>query len=181
VGQFLKLGDVVEVVASHGFDEGGEGHGAAFGVGDGLCGRCWRGVADEDEVPFAHGGEGCEGLLRGDSRVGGGPLCLVEGLEHVVLFGECLAEAEAEGYFAVGEMAEDFGGGPFAGRGGDGDAVGADGFGEGFESCGGQRDDFRDGAAVDEFGVWVEFWHRVSGFFEWFEGIQGTSIGSMNC
>jgi len=117
MGELLKLGDVVEVVAGHGFDDGGEGHGAAFWVGYGLCGRGWRGVADEDEVPFAHGGEGGERLLRGDARIVGGPFFLIEGLEDVVLLGEGLAETEAEGYFAVGEMAEDFGGGPFAGRG----------------------------------------------------------------
>jgi hypothetical protein len=115
--QFLELGDVVEVVAGHGFYDGGEGHGAALGVGYGLLGcRCW-GVADQDQVPLAHGGEGSDGLLGRDAGVGDGPLFLVKRLEDVVVFGEGLAEAKAEGDFAVGEMAEDFGGGPLAGRG----------------------------------------------------------------
>lgn len=162
-GDSFELLDVVDVVASHGFYDGSEGHGAAFRVGDGLGGSFGRGVADEDEVPLAHGDEGGEGLLGGDAGVVFGPAVLVEGLEDVVFFSEGLAEAEGEGDFAVGEMREDCGGSPFAGCWSDGEMFRADGVGEGFQRGGGLGEDLLDGAVVEEAGVRIEFGHVGSG------------------
>jgi hypothetical protein len=56
--EFLELCEMVEVVAGHGFYDCGEGHGSALGMGDRFTGSTGRGVADQDQVPLAHGGEG---------------------------------------------------------------------------------------------------------------------------
>jgi hypothetical protein len=80
-----------------------------------ACGG--QGGFDEAQVPAADGGEGDDGVGRGDGGVVGGPLVLVEGLDDVMIFGEGLAEAEGEDGFAVGEVTEDVAWGPFAGGG----------------------------------------------------------------
>jgi len=107
---------VVEVVAGHGFDDGLEGHGSALGVGDGAVGGDGQRGVDEEEIPMAEGGEGAESLGRCEFAVAGGPLVLIEGLDGGAIFGQGLAEAKGEDEFAVGEMAEDFGGAPLGGR-----------------------------------------------------------------
>ena len=61
-GEALELGEVVEVVAGHGFDDGAEGHGAALGVSDGAAGGGGVGGFKQDQVPLAEGGEGGAGL-----------------------------------------------------------------------------------------------------------------------
>lgn len=153
---------MVEVVAGHGFNDGLKGHGAALGVDGWLVGCGWRGVADEDEVPLSERGECSEGLLRRDGGIDSSPAVLIEGLDGVVVFSESLAETEAEGYFAVGEVAEDFGRGPLAGSGGDADAGGTDGVDEGFENSGRGGEYLEDGAAIEEAGVGVEVGHWLS-------------------
>jgi hypothetical protein len=115
LGEPAQLAEVIEVVAGHGFDNGLEGHGAAFGMGNDAAGGGWQSCVNEREVPVAEGGECRERLGGGDAGVCGGPLVLIEGLDDVVVFGQGLAETEAEDELAVGEMAEDFSGGPFAG------------------------------------------------------------------
>ena len=155
-GDFFELGDVVEVVARHGFYDGGEGHGAALGVGDWLVGVGRERGFDEYQIPAADGGEGDDGVRGGDGGIGCGPLVLVEGLDDVVVFCEGLAEAEGEDGFAVGEVAEDVAGRPLAGRGRSGEAVGSDGVDEVVEAVVGFFEDCEGVLSVEEFCVGVE-------------------------
>jgi hypothetical protein len=147
---------VVEVVASHGFDDGGEGHGATFGMGNGLVGVGRQSGLDEDQVPAAEDGERGERFVGIDGRVAGCPLVLIEGLDHVVVLSEGLAKAEGEDGFAVGEMAEDVAGAPFAGRTRGCDFGGADGLGEGFEARGRGGQDGEGVLAAQKFGVGID-------------------------
>ena len=164
-GEFFKLRQMVAVVAGHGFEDGGEGHCAAFGMGDGLTGGVGWCVLKEREVPGAQSGEGGERLLRGDVGVGRGPAVLVEGLQDVVVFGEGLAQAKGEGDFAVGEMTEDLCRRPFAGSRSAVDALRAYGIGEGLKRGGGCGEDLRNpgegSSGVEESGVGIGFWHRI--------------------
>ena len=142
-------------MAGHGFHDGGEGHGTALGVGDGLGRVRGQGGFDEEQVPAPDGGEGDDGVRRGDGGVGGGPLVLVEGLDDVMIFGEGLAEAKGEDGFAVGEVTEDVARGPFAWGGGLGKAGCADGVGEIVEAVVGFFEDGEGILSVEEFGVGV--------------------------
>ena len=108
---------MVNIVASHGFDDGPEGHGSAFGVCGGVAAVLLGDGGEEAEVPVA----GC--LVEGQGGVevvGGvtvGPALLVEGLDDSVLFAEGLTEAEAKNGLAVGEVSDDLADAPFAGFG----------------------------------------------------------------
>jgi hypothetical protein len=146
---------VVEVVTTHGFDDGGEGHGATLGMGDGLVGVGGQGGLDEDQVPAAEHGERGERFVGIDGGIAGGPLVLVEGLDDVVVLSEGLAQAEGEDGFAVGEMAENVAGTPFTGRTRGGDFGGANGLGEGFEARGRGGQDGEGVLAIQEFGIGI--------------------------
>ena len=146
---------MVEVVASHGFDDGGEGHGAAFGMGNGLVRVGGQSGLDEEQIPAAENREGGERFVGIEGGIAGCPLILVEGLDDVVVLTEGLAKAEGEDGFAVGEMAEDVAGTPFAGRTGGGDFGGADGLGEGFEARGCGSQDGERVLAIQEFGIGI--------------------------
>jgi hypothetical protein len=114
-GDALQLLQVIDVVAGHGFDDGPEGHGAAFGM------RGWAlavGVGDgceEFEVPVTGGLKEDDG---GGEVVGGvalSPGVLIEGLDGWMGFAEGLAKAEAEDDFAIGKVRDDFADAPLAG------------------------------------------------------------------
>lgn len=119
----VELGEVVEVVAGHGFEIDLEGQGTALWVGQ-LAGEIGlAAVADEFEVPLARGAEELE---RGGQAIGGvarGPGVLVEGLDDGVDLGEGLAEAKAVDEFAVGEVGDDLAGAPLTGGDGCGDLL----------------------------------------------------------
>jgi len=127
------LSEVVQVVASDHLEDRVEGLLAAFGVEGGPVELGLAEAADELEVPSAVRAEEFE---RRRHVVGGvvlGPGGLVEGLKDRGLVGgcgECLAEAEAEGEFAVGEVRDDLAWAPLAGGDGGFDLLrreGADG------------------------------------------------------
>ncbi len=69
---------------------------------------------DQLEVPRAKAAIGGEGGGAIVDRVDLRPSLLVEGLDDRVGSGESLAEPEAEGDFAVGQVGDDLAGGPFA-------------------------------------------------------------------
>ena len=104
--------EVVDVVAGHGFDDGPEGHGAAFGVGGAAVAVFVGDGGEVEEVPVAGGLEEGEGGLELVGAVALGPGFLVEGLDDGVGLaergGEGLAEAEGEDDLAVGEVGERF-------------------------------------------------------------------------
>jgi hypothetical protein len=54
-GYFFDLQKMVDVVASHGFYDGPEGHGSAFGVGGGVVTVFLGDGGEEAEVPVAGG------------------------------------------------------------------------------------------------------------------------------
>ena len=91
---------------------------------------------DQLQIPVAHGGEDGDGLRGRDARISGGPFFLVEGLDDVVVFGKRLAQAKGKGDFAVGEVADDFGGDHLPGAGGLADFLRADGFEQGWMADG---------------------------------------------
>ena len=79
--QSLELPEVVQVVASHGFNDSLEGHGAALGVSDGAVGGGGPCGGEEAKIPGAHRGEDGKSFGARDAGVGGCPLVLIEGLE----------------------------------------------------------------------------------------------------
>jgi hypothetical protein len=121
-GEAFDLLKVVDVVPGHGFDDGPEGHGAAFGVGRGTVAVVLRDGGEEEQVPVARRLEEGECGFKVVRLVTHRPGVLVEGLDDGVLLierrSEGLAEAEGEDNFAVGEMGGDIADAPSArGRG----------------------------------------------------------------
>ena len=108
-------------MAGHGFDDGPESHGAAFGMGGGAMAFVAGDGGEKEEIPVTHGLEERESRLDGVDGVAVGPGLLIEGLDDVVGLvgwgGEGLAEAEAEDGFGVGEVGDDVGDAPLARRG----------------------------------------------------------------
>ena len=80
----FDLLEVVDVVASHGFDDGPEGHGAAFGVGGAAVAIVLRDGVEEEQVPVARGLEERHGGFELVGVVTFGPGFLVEGLDDGV-------------------------------------------------------------------------------------------------
>ena len=146
-------------MASHGFDDGPEGHGAAFGMGGGAMAFVAGDGGEEEEVPVAHALEERERRLDGIDSVAVGPRLLVEGLDDVVGLvgwgGEGLAETEAEDGFGVGEVGDDVCDAPLPGGGwGVEVRVGEPGC-ESVEATGGAGEDREWISVVEVFGVWV--------------------------
>ena len=120
-GEAFDLLEVVDVVAGHGFDDGPEGHGAAFGVGGAAVAVFLGDGVEEEQVPVAGGLEEGQGGFELVGCVAFGPGVLVEGLDDGVGLvergGEGLAQAEGEDDLAVGEVGDDLADAPLA-RGG---------------------------------------------------------------
>jgi hypothetical protein len=114
---FFDLQRVVNIVASHGFDDGPEGHGSTFGVGGGVVTVLLGDGGEETQVPVAGGLVEGQGGVEVVGGVAIGPALLIEGLDDGVFFAEGLAEAEAKNSLAVGEMSDDFADAPFIWRG----------------------------------------------------------------
>ena len=89
-------------MTGHGFDDGPEGHGAAFGVGGFAQPFGGGDLVEQQEVPVAGGVEHAQGGVEVVVGVARGPLFLVEGLDDGSVNGEGLAEAEGKDEFAVG-------------------------------------------------------------------------------
>ena len=106
---------MIEVVATHGFDNRLEGHFAALGVGKFFCEHLGSGGADQRKIPIANGRENGEGRASFERCIIFRPLVLIERLDDVIFFREGLAQAKSKNQFAIGEMAEDLAGGPFSG------------------------------------------------------------------
>jgi hypothetical protein len=77
---------VVNIVASHGFDDGPEGHSSAFGVGGGVMAVILGDGGEEAEVPVAGGLVEGQGGVEVVGGVALGPALLIEGLDDGVLF-----------------------------------------------------------------------------------------------
>ncbi len=153
-----QLREVIQVVAGHGFDHGLEGHCAPLGMSHGSArGGGQRGL-NQPQVPLAQRAEGFKRLGRGNTGIMHRPLVLIEGLDDRVIFSERLAQAEGEDDLAIGQVTEDFGGAPFAGRrrlllfGTEDFEV----FGDGVGRC--SQDDV-ERPSVEKLLVWVDLAH----------------------
>ena len=120
-GQAFDLLQVVDVVSTHGFDDGPEGHGAAFGVGGGAAAILSGNGCEEEEIPVAGGLEEGECRFERVGLVAFGPGVLVEGLDDgvglVQSWGQGLTKAEGEDDLTVREVGGDLTDAPFAGGG----------------------------------------------------------------
>jgi hypothetical protein len=158
-GEAFDLLKVVDVVAGHGFYDGPEGHGAAFGVGGAASAVVLRDGGEEEQVPVAGGLEESECGLEVVGCVTFGPGVLVEGLDDGVGLGEggreSLAEAEGEDNLAVGEMGDDVADAPLAGCGGSVDLSAGEAGGEGLETLGSRGEDGDGVLTVQVAGVGV--------------------------
>ena len=109
---------MVDVVAGHGFDDGPEGHGAAFGVGGAAVAVFVGDGVEVEQVPVAGGPKEGDCGFELVGLVAFGPGLLVEGLDDGVGLvergGEGLAEAEGEDDLGVGEVGRDFANAPLA-------------------------------------------------------------------
>ena len=146
-------------MASHGFDDGPEGHGAAFGVSGGAVTVLFRDGGEEEKIPVAGGLEECQCGFEFVGLVAFGPCVLIEGLDDVMRLGEGwgqrLAKAEGEDGLAVGQMGGDLADAPFAGCGTGIDLGFREVGGEGADAvCGGGENGERV-LAVQEAGVGV--------------------------
>ncbi len=133
---------MIEVVATHGFDNRLKGHFAALGMGQFFCEHLRGGGANQREIPIADGRENGEGGASFERCVIFRPLVLIERLDDVIFFREGLPQAKSKNHFAIGEMAEDLAGGPFPGGQGLFRAFGAELFEKRFQSGGRGRDYF---------------------------------------
>jgi hypothetical protein len=156
-GDAFDLLKVVDVVASHGFDDGPEGHGAAFGVGGAAAAVVVGDGVEVEKIPVAGGLKESKGRGELVGRVAARPGVLIEGLDDSVGLvergGESLAEAEGKNNLAVGEVGCDIRYAPFAGSGRGIDLPGGQAGGERTNAlcCGGQD---RNGIlAVQELGI----------------------------
>jgi hypothetical protein len=144
-GEAFDLLEVVDVVAAHGFYDGPEGHGAAFGVGSGAVAVFVGDGVEVEHIPGAGGFEEGECGLELIGGVAFGPDFLVEGLDDGVGLaergGEGLAEAEGEDHLAVSEVGDDFSNAPFAGRRAGVDLGRREAGGEGVDPLGGCVED----------------------------------------
>ena len=117
-GEAFDLLEVVDIVASHGFDDGPEGHGAAFGVGGATVAVVLGDGVEEEQVPVAGGLEERHGGFKLVCLVTPGPGVLVEGLDDgvgLIEFGsESLSEAEGKDDFAVRQVGGYFANAPFS-------------------------------------------------------------------
>jgi len=144
-------------VTSHSFDDGPEGHGAAFGVGGAAAAVVVRDGIEVEKIPVPGSVKesNCRGELVG--RIADGPGVLIKGLDDGVGLvergGEGLAEAEGKDNLAVGQMGCDIRNAPFAGGGRGIDLPGGQAGREGADAlcCGGQ--DGNGILAVEELGV----------------------------
>jgi hypothetical protein len=144
---------VVNVVASHGFDDGPEGHGSAFGVGGGMVAVLFGDGGEETQVPVAGGLVEGQGGVEVVGGVAIGPALLIEGLDDGVLFAEGLSEAEAKNSLAVREVSYDFADAPFVGCGGTIDLCRCEGGRNGAQVVDGRRQDRDRLLAAQEFCV----------------------------
>jgi hypothetical protein len=158
-GEAFDLLKVVDVVAGHGFYDGPESHGAAFGVGGAAAAVLLRDGGEEEQVPVASGLEESERGFEVVGCVTFGPGVLVEGLDDGVGLGESggegLAEAEGEDDLAVGEVGDDVADAPLAGGGGSVDLSSCEAGGEGLETLGGGGEDGDGVLTVQVAGVRV--------------------------
>jgi hypothetical protein len=159
LGQAFELLQMVDVVAGHGFDDGPESHGAAFGVGGVPMAVVGRDGGEEEQVPVAGGLEEGQCGFEVVGSVALGPVVLVEGLDDGVGLiergGEGLAEAEGEDDLAVGEVGGDVGDAPLAGGGRGVDLGFGEVGGEGAEMPGGGGEDGDGVLTVQVAGVRV--------------------------
>ena len=97
-GDAFDLLKVVDVVASHGFDDGPEGHGAAFGVGSAAAAVVVGDGVEVEKIPVASGLKESKGGGERVGRIAHGPGVLIEGLDDSVGLvergGQSLAEPE---------------------------------------------------------------------------------------
>src|SRR5882757_1667065 len=89
-GDFFYLLQVVDVVTSHGFYDGPEGHGSALGVGGGVVAILFGDGGEEAQVPGTGSLEEGQGGVEVVGGVALGPVTLIEGLDDGVLFAEGL-------------------------------------------------------------------------------------------
>ncbi len=155
-GEAGDLLEVVEVVAGHGFDDGPEGHGAAFGVGGASFALFVADFVEQQEVPGAGGFEEVERGVDVEVCVALRPFFLVEGLDHRMVFGEGLAEAEAEDDLAIGEVGNDLAGGPLCAGLAEFNLLVGDALEQGVQFGGGLGDDFEGIAVAQEVCVGVQ-------------------------
>jgi hypothetical protein len=148
-GEAFDLLKMVDVVAGHGFNDGPEGHGSAFGVGGGSVAVVVGDGGKEEQIPVAGGVEEGHCGFEVVGLVARGPSVLIEGLDDGVGLveggGEGLAETEGKDDLAVGEVGGDLADAPLAGGG-----VGVDlGFGE----AGGEGAEMPGGGGEDGEGI----------------------------
>jgi len=140
-------------VARHGFDDGPEGHGAAFWVGGGAVAVVAGDSGEEEQIPVAGGLEEGHCGFELVGLIARGPGVLVEGLDDGVGLvergSEGLAETEGEDDLAVGEVGGDLADAPFVWCGVSVDLCFRETGGEGTDAFGGGGED-RDGVAVTE-------------------------------
>ena len=94
--QFLQLSQVIQVMPSHGLDDGLKSHRAALRMRDGTVSRSWKRNPNEPQVPSPQRHEDHERLACRNARIGCRPLLLVEGLNRRGVFGQRLTKAEGE-------------------------------------------------------------------------------------
>lgn len=155
--EVLDLLEVVQVVAGHGVEDGLEGERTAFGMVGFACEFGFAQAAYQLQVPLPERAKEreCGGQIV--VRIVLGPGVLIERLDEdlglaLLRAGEGLAQAEAEGNFAVGQVGDDLADTPLTGRDRRLDLLGG-------EAAGGLMEETRGGG---EYGAGVLTAERFS-------------------
>src|ERR1700730_8791143 len=78
----------------------------------GKCGS--RNRFDQCDVPVADGSAYVYSRTRLESSIGGSPLVLVEGLDHVMRLGQSLPQTERKGQLGIRQMTQNLPGAPLS-------------------------------------------------------------------
>src|ERR1700686_4016107 len=105
---------MIEIVAGHSFDQHLECHLTSLRMREWLGKRGGWNRLDQRDIPFADGSKYVHRGARLESVIAGGPLVLVEGLYHVMRFGQRLPQTERKGQLGIRQMTQNLWGTPLS-------------------------------------------------------------------
>jgi len=102
----LQLGQVIQIMAGHGFDDYSKGHRTSLRMSDRTVPVLWRSLVQQNSVPLAQSHKRAQSIFPAYERILRRPAGLIEGLDDMAIFSQCLPQAEREGNLGIGEVAK---------------------------------------------------------------------------
>src|ERR1700676_4090107 len=97
---------MIEIVTRHSFDQHLECHFASLWMHEWFGKRAGRNGLNQRDIPFADGSKYVHRGARLESVIAGSPLVLIEGLDHVMRFGQRLPQTERKGQLGIRQMTQ---------------------------------------------------------------------------